>query len=172
MELPDELASRDTHIVEIFLAGLSPYDDEYEWNNRAIHDAHTWFPDRTKPHSFILAKVKCLARSTIKIPIDNLWLSSIRWIFSSVQVRLHLGDTLWVDPLEIRTKIIGYPDLVSASLKSHMIRLEHGVANKYHLSRLYELCKIDKIKNADGKDIIPVDFDTGRVENESDSMSG
>lgn len=58
MEIPKDLANLDSHIVEVFLAGLVPYDDEYEWNARAIDDALNWFPDRNMPNSFVLGTVR------------------------------------------------------------------------------------------------------------------
>ncbi|XP_043275464.1 putative ATP-dependent RNA helicase TDRD12 [Venturia canescens] len=134
MEIPNDLANHDTHIVEVFLTGLVPYDDEYEWNVRAIDDALNWFPTKNMPNSFVLGTV-----------------------------RLHIADTLWVDPLEIHTPIIGYADLINSSLKSHMLQQKHGVPAKDHLTKLYELCEIGNLKIDD------MDKKSSRIEDVSEN---
>jgi len=54
-------------------------------------------------------------------------------------VRLHLGNTIWLDDLEIGTKLIGYGDLIDSSLKKHLISGNHAVLNKNHMSQLLTL---------------------------------
>lgn len=56
------------------------------------------------------------------------------------QVCLHLGNTLWVDPLEIRTKITGRNPIVSDSLTRFLVKREHGIKNIEHMVLMRQLC--------------------------------
>lgn len=79
------------------------------------------------------------------------------------QVQLHIADTLWVDPLEIHTPIIGYSDLINSSLKTHMLQKKHGESADDHLAKLYELCEIGNLK------INEMDKKSSKIENVSDN---
>ncbi|KAK0082722.1 hypothetical protein PV325_009935 [Microctonus aethiopoides] len=112
LEMPKELAEAPAHIIEVFLANLLPYDDESEWNRRANECTHQWFSDQL----------------------------GVRNAFLQGKVCLHLGNTIWVNPLEVRTKIVGYPELVSGSLASHLIKQKFGIMNREHMILLRKLC--------------------------------
>lgn len=45
-EMPKELAEAPAHIVEVFLANISPYDKEIEWNVRANKCTMSWFTEQ------------------------------------------------------------------------------------------------------------------------------
>lgn len=57
MQIPQELLSLPTHIVEIFLAGVVPYDEEYTWNHYATDAVHNWFLENVDNRSYITGKV-------------------------------------------------------------------------------------------------------------------
>ncbi|XP_012284583.1 putative ATP-dependent RNA helicase TDRD12 isoform X2 [Orussus abietinus] len=114
LEIPDELLKWPVHIVEVFLAGISPFDSETDWN-RCVDDAvHQWFDTFLDKESYVCGKV-CL----------------------------HLGNTLWMESLEIRSSLIGCNDFFNSSLKTELINTKHGVKNGDHMKYLLELCKAD-----------------------------
>jgi len=72
------------------------------------------------------------------------------------QVRLHLGNTIWLDDFEIGTKLIGHSDLIGFSLQKHLISGNHAVLNKDHMSQLFEICKnsgLTEINECNGYDV-------------------
>ncbi|KAI4497388.1 hypothetical protein M0802_007399 [Mischocyttarus mexicanus] len=112
LSLPEELSKLPTHIVEIFLIGIAPCDDEYEWNKCVNEIVYDWFVKNCNRYSYIVGKVS-----------------------------LHLGNTIWTDTLEIGTKVIGRSDIVGLSLKTELINKPHVVVNKDHMQKIYTLCK-------------------------------
>lgn len=66
------------------------------------------------------------------------------------QVRLHIGNTIWLDDLEIGTKLIAHGDLISSSLKKYLISGNCAVSNKDHMSQLFKLCKNSGLIEVDG----------------------
>lgn len=62
------------------------------------------------------------------------------------QVNLHLRNTFWVNTLEIRKKVVGYPDYLVSSLRSYLIENNHAIENKKHLPQLYQLCRNSDMK--------------------------
>lgn len=58
--LPEELSKLPAHIVEIFLVGIAPCDDEYEWNNCANEIAYDWFVKNLNRYSYIIGEVSYL----------------------------------------------------------------------------------------------------------------
>jgi len=54
------------------------------------------------------------------------------------QVRLHLGNTIWLDDLKIGTKLIGHPDVIGSSLKKELLSGKFAVVNNDHLSNLLD----------------------------------
>jgi len=57
------------------------------------------------------------------------------------QVRFHLGNTIWLDDLEIGTKLIGHADVIGTSLKKELINGNSAVPNDNHISDLLKLYK-------------------------------
>ncbi|XP_008547169.2 putative ATP-dependent RNA helicase TDRD12 [Microplitis demolitor] len=112
-EMPKELAEAPAHIVEVFLANISPYDKEIEWNVRANKCTMSWFTEQ------------------LEAPCTSL----------RGTVVLHFGNTLWVDPLEVRMQIsIANKELHKSSLKDHLIKKKYGVANDDHIKILKKMC--------------------------------
>lgn len=66
---------------------------------------------------------------------------------------LHIGDSIWTDSLVIRSKILGYSDLVSSSLKKDIIDQGHGIDNTKHLPHLIHLCISSGITEINGQPI-------------------
>ncbi|XP_014604220.1 PREDICTED: putative ATP-dependent RNA helicase TDRD12 isoform X2 [Polistes canadensis] len=112
LSLPEELSKLPTHIVEIFLVGVAPCDNEYEWNKYANEIVSDWFDKNYNQYSYIVGKVS-----------------------------LHLGNTIWTDTLNIGNKMIGRPDIVGLNLKTELINKSHAVVNKDHMQNIYTLCK-------------------------------
>lgn len=58
MHIPEELSNLPTHIVEIFLAGVTPYDKEYVWNYHTNEAVHKWYSKSNEDQrSYITGKV-------------------------------------------------------------------------------------------------------------------
>ncbi|KAF7395116.1 hypothetical protein HZH66_008290 [Vespula vulgaris] len=110
--LPEELSKLPAHIVEIFLVGIAPCDDEYEWNNCANEIAYDWFVKNLNQYSYIIGEVS-----------------------------LHLSNIIWANTLEIGTKMIGRSDIVGLNLKTELINKHHAAVNKDHMQNIYTLCK-------------------------------
>ncbi|CAD6216331.1 GSCOCG00004484001-RA-CDS [Cotesia congregata] len=112
-ELPQELAEAPAHIVEVFLANVSPFDKEVEWNVRANQASKSWFTEH------------------LEAPCTSL----------RGTVVLHFGNTVWVDPLEVRMQIsIANKELQKSSLKDFLIKKKFGVANYNHIQILKKMC--------------------------------
>ncbi|XP_015181603.1 PREDICTED: putative ATP-dependent RNA helicase TDRD12 [Polistes dominula] len=111
LSLPEKLSKLPAHIVEIFLVGIAPCDNEYEWNNYANEIAYDWFVKNYNQYSYIVGKVS-----------------------------LHLGNTIWTDTLNIGIKMIGRRDIAGLSLKTELISKSHAVVNKDHMQNIYTLC--------------------------------
>ncbi|KMQ93903.1 atp-dependent rna helicase tdrd12 isoform x1 [Lasius niger] len=123
MHIPEELSNLPTHIVEIFLAGVTPYDKEYVWNYHTNEAVHKWYSKSNEDQrSYITGKV-CL----------------------------HLGNTMWLDDLQIRTKLLEYPDMIGHSLKNTLIKDHFAILNDNHIPDLFALCKNSGLTN--GHDI-------------------
>jgi len=60
MRIPEELLNLPTHIVEIFLADLVPWDEEYMWNRYTNEQVHKWFSENFDERSYIIGKVSLL----------------------------------------------------------------------------------------------------------------
>jgi len=73
------------------------------------------------------------------------------------QVRLHLGNTIWLDDLKIGTKIIGHSDVIGSSLKKELLFGKFAVVNNDHLSSLFKLCRNSGLTEINGHDIIAAD---------------
>lgn len=65
----------------------------------------------------------------------------------NLQVRLHVGNTIWLDDLEVGTKLIGHKDIIGSSLKKELIAKKHAVPNENHISHLLNLCKNAGFRN-------------------------
>ncbi|KAL6261063.1 hypothetical protein P5V15_008590 [Pogonomyrmex californicus] len=124
MHIPEELLNLPTHAVEIFLADLMPYDEEYTWNRYTNEEVHKWFSENFDKRSYIFGRV-----------------------------RLHLRDTIWLDDLEIGTKLIGHPDLIGSSLKKKLLAGDFAVMNDNHISNLFKLCKNSGLTEVNGHNI-------------------
>ncbi|XP_036148716.1 putative ATP-dependent RNA helicase TDRD12 isoform X2 [Monomorium pharaonis] len=127
MHMPKELLNLPTHVVEIFLADLAPWDEEYKWNVYTTEQVHKWFLDNYNTSSYIIGKI-----------------------------RFHLGNTIWLDDLKIGTKLIGYPDLIGSSLRKELLLGNFAIESTKHLSRLFQLCR-DSGLTVNGYDISDVD---------------
>ncbi|XP_063972133.1 putative ATP-dependent RNA helicase TDRD12 [Diachasmimorpha longicaudata] len=112
LELSEELRAAAAHIVEIFLSNIMPYDDEEEWSWSAMNCVKKWIEDNRSPIKFYRGRVQ-----------------------------LVLGTTIWVDPLEIKMKITGRRDQQVSTLKSHLVKMNHGVSDDEHIKRLMKLCQ-------------------------------
>lgn len=124
IHIPEELLNLPTHIVEIFLTGLAPCDEEYIWNNYANEAVHKWFSENFDERSYIIGKV-----------------------------HLHLGNTIWLDDLKVGTKLINHSDLIGSSLRKQLITENHAVPNDDHVSHLLNLCKKSGLSKINGYDI-------------------
>lgn len=58
MHIPEELLTLPTHVVEIFLANLVPWDEEYMWNQHTNEQAHKWFSENRDENSYMIGKVR------------------------------------------------------------------------------------------------------------------
>lgn len=70
-----------------------------------------------------------------------------------LQVRLQLGNTIWLDDLKIGTKLIGHSDLIGSSLKKELLLGNFAVWNNNHLSSLFKLCKNSGLTKINDYDI-------------------
>ncbi|XP_015431040.1 PREDICTED: putative ATP-dependent RNA helicase TDRD12 [Dufourea novaeangliae] len=112
LHMPEEFRKYPTQVIEVFLAGIAPYDNEYVWNHCAIDAVFQWFKENIDERSYVIGTVN-----------------------------LHLKNTIWVNTLEVGTKLIGYKDIVGSSLKTELLRSDHAVENLKHLKEMYQLCK-------------------------------
>ncbi|XP_076234936.1 putative ATP-dependent RNA helicase TDRD12 [Calliopsis andreniformis] len=124
LHMPEEFVKYPTQIVEVFLVGVTPHDEEYVWNNHAVNFVCHWFKENVDERSYVIGTVK-----------------------------LHLKDTIWVDTLEIGTKLIGYKDLVGFSLKGELLKQDYAIENDKHLNRMYELCNVAGFSEINGHDL-------------------
>ncbi|XP_011858080.1 PREDICTED: putative ATP-dependent RNA helicase TDRD12 [Vollenhovia emeryi] len=128
LHMPEELANLPTHVVEIFLSNLIPWDNECTWNPCTNEQVHKWFADNFEERSYISGKV-CL----------------------------HLGNTIWLDDLKIGTKLIDHPDLIGSSLEKKLRQGNFAVFKDDHLSKLFELCRNSGLTEINGRDISAAD---------------
>jgi len=56
--MPQELINLPTHVVEIFLADLVPWDEEYMWNQYTNQQVHKWFEENFDGRSYIIGTVR------------------------------------------------------------------------------------------------------------------
>ncbi|XP_029663616.1 putative ATP-dependent RNA helicase TDRD12 isoform X3 [Formica exsecta] len=124
MHIPEELSNLPTHIVEIFLVGIEPHDKEYMWNYYTNQAVHEWFEKNFDERSYIIGKV-CL----------------------------HLGNTIWLDDLQIGTKLLGYSDIIGSSLKKELLVKNFAILNENHIPDLFKLCKNSGLIETNGHDI-------------------
>ncbi|XP_018050182.1 PREDICTED: putative ATP-dependent RNA helicase TDRD12 isoform X2 [Atta colombica] len=128
MHIPKELLDLPTHVVEIFLANLIPWDEEYMWNHYTNEQVHKWFSENFDERSYIIG-----------------------------EVRLHLGNTIWLDDLKIGTKLIGHPDLIGSSLKKELCHGNFSIVNNNHLSNLFKLCRNSGMTEINGHNLNATD---------------
>ncbi|XP_014469749.1 PREDICTED: putative ATP-dependent RNA helicase TDRD12 isoform X2 [Dinoponera quadriceps] len=121
IHIPEELLNLPTHIVEIFLAGIAPYDNEYTWNHYATDAVYKWISEKVDSSTYITGKV-----------------------------RLHLGNTIWLDDIVTRTKLINHNDLVGFSLKTQLRNENHAILNDDHISHLMKLYKKSGLSEVNG----------------------
>lgn len=58
------------------------------------------------------------------------------------QVRLHVGNTLWLNDIVTGIKLIDNNDIVGFSLKNKLKNENHAILNDEHISHLLKLCKM------------------------------
>ncbi|XP_043256530.1 uncharacterized protein LOC122399710 [Colletes gigas] len=124
LHMPEEFMKYPAQTVEVFLAGVVPHDDEYLWNRYAFEAVYQWFKRNVDERSYVIATVS-----------------------------LHLKNILWVNTLEVGTKLIGYKDIVGSSLKTDLLEKDHAIENDKHLKQLYQLCKEDGFLKINGCDL-------------------
>ncbi|XP_017788533.1 PREDICTED: putative ATP-dependent RNA helicase TDRD12 [Habropoda laboriosa] len=110
--MPEELIKYPTQVIEVFLTGIVPHDNEYMWNNNAVDAVYQWFKENVDERSYVIGTVN-----------------------------LHLGNTIWVNTLEVGTKLLEYKDLIGLSLKTELIKKEHAIKDDKHLNQMYQLCR-------------------------------
>ncbi|EGI69443.1 Tudor domain-containing protein 12 [Acromyrmex echinatior] len=128
MHIPKELLDLPTHIVEIFLTNLIPWDEEYMWNHYTNEQVHKWFSENFDERSYIIG-----------------------------EVHLHLGNTIWLDDLKIGTKLIGHHDLIGSSLKKELCHGNYSIVNNNHLSNLFKLCRNSGMTEINGHNLHAAD---------------
>ncbi|KAG5341799.1 VASA1 helicase, partial [Acromyrmex charruanus] len=128
MHIPKELLDLPTHVVEIFLTNLIPWDEEYMWNHYTNEQVHKWFSENFDERSYIIG-----------------------------EVHLHLGNTIWLDDLKIGTKLIGHPDLIGSSLKRGLCHGNYSIVNNNHLSNLFKLCRNSGMTEINGHNLNAAD---------------
>ncbi|KYQ56077.1 ATP-dependent RNA helicase DBP3 [Trachymyrmex zeteki] len=128
MHIPKKLLDLPTHVVEIFLANLVPWDEEYMWNHYTNEQVHKWFSENFDERSYIIG-----------------------------EVRLHLGNTIWLDDLKIGTKLIGHPDLIGSSLKKELCHGSFSIVNNNHLSNLFKFCRNSGMTEINGHNLNATD---------------
>ncbi|OAD56630.1 Tudor domain-containing protein 12, partial [Eufriesea mexicana] len=121
LDMPEELIKYPMQVVEVFLVGIAPHDEEYVWNNCAIDSVYQWFKENVDNRSYVIGTVN-----------------------------LHLGNIIWVDTLNVGTKLIGYKDLIGSSLKTELLLKDHAVENNKHLHQMHQLCKDAGFLNNNG----------------------
>nr|XP_012143302.1 PREDICTED: putative ATP-dependent RNA helicase TDRD12 isoform X2 [Megachile rotundata] len=121
LHMPEKLVEYPVQVMEVFLVGITPHDDEYVWNNCAIDAVYEWFKENIDEKSYVIGTVN-----------------------------LHLGNTIWVNTLEVGTKIIGYKDLVGSSLRADLLNKDHAIENPKHLHQMYQLCKTAGFSDING----------------------
>lgn len=122
--MPKELIKYPIQVFEVFLVGIAPHDDEYIWNNCAIDAVYEWFKENVDNRSYVIGTVN-----------------------------LHLGNTIWVDSLNVGTKLIGYKDLIGSSIKTELLLKDHAVKNDKHLNQMYQLCRDAGFLQINGYDL-------------------
>lgn len=55
--MPEELIEYSTQVVEVFLVGIAPHDEEYVWNNCAIDAVYQWFKENVDDRSYVIGTV-------------------------------------------------------------------------------------------------------------------
>ncbi|XP_011309292.1 putative ATP-dependent RNA helicase TDRD12 [Fopius arisanus] len=113
LELSKELREAPANIFEIFLSNVMPFDKEDEWSYFAKNCVQEWIKDNRSVSKFFQARVQ-----------------------------LVLGNTVWIDTLDIKMKITGRRDQLVSTLKSHLIKLNHGISDDDHIQRLLKLRQI------------------------------
>lgn len=122
--MPKELIKYPIQVFEVFLVGIVPHDDEYVWNNCAINAVYEWFKENVDNRSYVIGTVN-----------------------------LHLGNTIWVDSLNVGTKLIGYKDLIGSSIKTELLLKDYAVKNDKHLNQMYQLCRDAGFLQINGYDL-------------------
>jgi hypothetical protein len=74
LDIPEKLLNLPTHIVEVFLADIAPYDEEYVWNHYTNEAVHKWFANNFDERSYIIGKVSLYQnkRKSTKKKIHNM----------------------------------------------------------------------------------------------------
>ncbi|CAK9807417.1 Putative ATP-dependent RNA helicase TDRD12 [Anthophora plagiata] len=122
--MSEELIKYPTQVIEVFLTGIVPHDKEYTWNNNAIDAVYQWFKENVDERSYVIGTVN-----------------------------LHLGNTIWVNTLEIGTRLLEYKDLIGLSLRTELLKKDHAIEDDKHLSRMYQLCRDGGFSKINGYNI-------------------
>lgn len=64
-----------------------------------------------------------------------------------------MGNAIWVDTLEVGTKLIGYKDIIGSSLRTELLNEDHAVENSEHLKQMYQLCRDAGFSEINGYDL-------------------
>lgn len=57
--IPEEFVKYPVQVVEVFLVGLAPHDEEYAWNNCATDAVYQWFKENIDEKSYVIGTVNC-----------------------------------------------------------------------------------------------------------------
>lgn len=113
-EIPPEFVESQTHVLDIYVTNVAPFDDENEWNRVCSNAVFQWLKN-AKADSYTYGKVV-----------------------------LQLGSNLWLDTLDIRTDVTGYSSFVhNQTVKDVIVKNGHGTLTDKHLKKLEELCGLD-----------------------------
>ena len=48
---------------------------------------------------------------------------------------------MWVNTLNVGTKLIGYKDLIGSNLRTELLLKDYVIENDEHLNQMYQLCR-------------------------------
>lgn len=58
--MPEKLIKYPKQVVDVFLVGVAPHDDEYVWNKHALEFICNWFKENVDERSYVIGTVNFL----------------------------------------------------------------------------------------------------------------
>lgn len=55
--MPEEFVKYPTRVMEVFLVGIVPHDDEYTWNYFVFDTVCQWFRENVDERSYVIGTV-------------------------------------------------------------------------------------------------------------------